>query len=52
MTEKGGGTSHAAVVCRGMGIPGIVGCEDLKLMKKKESSKSQTKYSKEEILSL
>lgn len=31
LTLRGGSTSHAAVVARGMGKPCIVGCEELKL---------------------
>jgi len=31
LTAKGGATSHAAVVARGMGTPCISGCEDIKL---------------------
>lgn len=38
LTSRGGMTSHAAVVARGMGKPCITGCESLKLdMKKKEA---------------
>ncbi|MGD9676829.1 MAG: pyruvate, phosphate dikinase [Vulcanibacillus sp.] len=37
LTSRGGMTSHAAVVARGMGKPCITGCESLKLdLKKKE----------------
>ena len=31
LTSRGGKTSHAAVVARGMGKPCIVGCSDLKI---------------------
>jgi pyruvate,orthophosphate dikinase len=31
LTSKGGATSHAAVVTRGMGKPAVVGCEELKI---------------------
>jgi pyruvate, orthophosphate dikinase len=31
LTSRGGKTSHAAVVARGMGKPCVVGCEDLKI---------------------
>jgi len=31
LTARGGNTSHAAVVARGMGKPCIVGCEELKI---------------------
>ncbi len=29
LTSRGGMTSHAAVVCRGMGKPAVVGCSDI-----------------------
>ena len=32
LTSRGGKTSHAAVVARGMGKPCIVGCSDLKIL--------------------
>ncbi|KPL00280.1 MAG: pyruvate phosphate dikinase [candidate division Zixibacteria bacterium SM23_73_2] len=31
LTSRGGMTSHAAVVARGMGIPCVVGCEEIKV---------------------
>ena len=31
LTSRGGVTSHAAVVTRGLGVPCVVGCEDLKV---------------------
>ncbi len=31
LTSRGGKTSHAAVVARGMGLPCIVGCSDIKI---------------------
>ena len=31
LTCRGGVTSHAAVVTRGMGIPGVVGCEEVRV---------------------
>jgi len=36
LTARGGMTSHAALVTRGMGKPCIVGCEDIKVDYKKE----------------
>ncbi len=34
LTSRGGMTSHAAVVARGMGKPCVVGCEDLRINEK------------------
>ena len=31
LTERGGGTSHAAVIARGLGVPCVVGAGDLRL---------------------
>ena len=31
LTKTGGMTSHAAVVCRGMGVPCVVGCEKIEI---------------------
>jgi len=31
LTERGGMTSHAAIVARGMGKPAVVGCDDLRI---------------------
>ncbi|MFN2462065.1 MAG: pyruvate, phosphate dikinase, partial [Candidatus Velthaea sp.] len=31
LTAKGGATSHAAVVARGMGLPCVAGCDELKI---------------------
>ena len=31
LTQRGGGTSHAAVVARGWGKPCVTGCEDIKI---------------------
>jgi pyruvate,orthophosphate dikinase len=31
LTQRGGGTSHAAVVARGWGKPCVAGCEDIKI---------------------
>ena len=36
LTIRGGMTSHAAVVARGMGIPCVSGCENLKIDEKKK----------------
>ena len=34
LTERGGTTSHAAVIARGLGLPAVVGAHDLKLDRK------------------
>ncbi|MGI9390771.1 MAG: putative PEP-binding protein [Boseongicola sp.] len=34
LTERGGMTSHAAVIARGLGLPGIVGASDISLDRK------------------
>ena len=31
LTERGGSTSHAAVIARGLGVPCVVGCTDIQL---------------------
>ncbi|MBN2395129.1 MAG: pyruvate, phosphate dikinase, partial [Candidatus Atribacteria bacterium] len=36
LTSRGGMTSHAAVVARGMGKPCVAGCSDIKINSKKE----------------
>jgi len=36
LTSRGGMTSHAAVVARGMGKPAVVGCESIKINMEKE----------------
>ncbi len=36
LTARGGMTSHAAVVARGMGIPCVVGCESLRINEEKK----------------
>lgn len=37
LTSRGGMTSHAAVVARGMGIPCVVGCESLKVNEERKT---------------
>lgn len=41
LTARGGSTSHAAVVARGMGKPCIVGCHDLKINYKERTVKAK-----------
>ena len=36
LTSRGGMTSHAAVVARGMGMPCVAGCNDIKINSEKE----------------
>jgi pyruvate,orthophosphate dikinase len=36
LTSRGGMTSHAAVVARGMGIPCVVGCESIRINEEKK----------------
>ena len=54
LTLRGGATSHAAVVAKGMGIPCVSGCEDLKIDLAKETltSSDGTVYRKDDIISL
>jgi len=37
LTSRGGMTSHAAVVARGMGMPCVAGCSDIRINSKKET---------------
>ena len=54
LTLRGGATSHAAVVAKGMGIPCVSGCEDLKIDLAKETltGSDGTVYKKDDIISL
>lgn len=54
LTLRGGMTSHAAVVAKGMGKPCVAGCEDLKIDLKNETltSGDGTVYKKDDIISL
>ncbi len=54
LTLRGGATSHAAVVAKGMGIPCVSGCEDLKIDLAKETltCSDGTVYKKDDIISL
>lgn len=54
LTLRGGMTSHAAVVAKGMGKPCVAGCEDLKIDLKNETltSADGTVYRKNDIISL
>lgn len=47
LTSRGGKTSHAAVVARGMGKPCIVGCSDLKIDYDKNTCQANGKTIKE-----
>lgn len=54
LTLRGGMTSHAAVVAKGMGKPCVAGCEDLKIDLNNETltSADGTVYRKNDIISL
>lgn len=54
LTLRGGMTSHAAVVAKGMGKPCVAGCEDLKIDLKNETltSADGTVYRKNDVISL
>ncbi len=53
LTSRGGMTSHAAVVARGMGKPCVCGCDDLRIdLKNKVFYVQDQKYSEGEVLSL
>ncbi|MBP3924056.1 pyruvate, phosphate dikinase [bacterium] len=54
LTLRGGATSHAAVVAKGMGKPCVSGCEDLIINLEKETltGSDGTVYQKDDIISL
>ena len=53
LTSRGGMTSHAAVVARGMGKPAVVGCEAIRIDYDNEKFYiGKTEYSKGDIISL
>ena len=54
LTTRGGMTSHAAVVARGMGKPCVAGCETVKINLEKETMTTPdgTVYKKGDIISL
>ena len=54
LTLRGGATSHAAVVAKGMGIPCVAGCEDVKIDAEKEVliASDGTVYPKDTVISL
>ncbi len=54
LTLRGGMTSHAAVVAKGMGKPCVAGCEDLKIDLKNETltAADGTVYRKNDVISL
>lgn len=54
LTLRGGMTSHAAVVAKGMGKPCVAGCEDLKIDIKNETltTSSGRVFRKDDIISL
>ncbi len=54
LTLRGGATSHAAVVAKGMGKPCVSGCEDIKIDLEKETltAADGTVYKKDDIIPL
>ncbi len=54
LTLRGGATSHAAVVAKGMGKPCVAGCEDMKIDLENETltGADGTVYKKDDIISL
>ena len=54
LTLRGGATSHAAVVAKGMGKPCVSGCEDIKIDLTNETltAADGTVYKKDDIISL
>ena len=54
LTLRGGATSHAAVVAKGMGKPCVSGCEDIKINLENETltAADGTVYHKDDIISL
>ena len=54
LTLRGGATSHAAVVAKGMGKPCVSGCEDLRIDLNNETltGSDGTVYKKDDIISL
>ncbi|MGB0089570.1 MAG: pyruvate, phosphate dikinase [Planifilum fulgidum] len=53
LTSRGGMTSHAAVVARGMGKPCICGCEELRIdLRKKEFRAGETVIREGDLLSI
>ena len=54
LTLRGGATSHAAVVAKGMGKPCVSGCEDLRIDLANETltGADGTVYKKDDIISL
>jgi len=53
LTARGGMTSHAAVVARGMGKPCIVGCEDIKIdMNARTFTAGSTKVKEGDVISV
>ncbi len=54
LTLRGGATSHAAVVAKGMGKPCVAGCEDMKIDLDNETltGADGTVYKKDDIISL
>jgi len=53
LTARGGMTSHAAVVARGLGKPCVAGCEELKInLKKREFESRKIKVKEGDIISI
>ncbi|RLF36647.1 MAG: pyruvate, phosphate dikinase, partial [Thermoplasmata archaeon] len=53
LTSRGGATSHAAVVARGIGKPCVVGCEDIKIdLEKKRFTVGEVVVSEGDIITI
>ena len=53
LTSRGGATSHAAVVARGIGKPCVVGCEDIKIdLEKKRFTVGEIVVSEGDIITI
>ncbi len=54
LTMRGGMTSHAAVVARGMGKPAVVGCSEIEISQDRESfvTKSGMRVSRGEVITI
>ena len=53
LTSRGGMTSHAAIVARGIGKPAVVGCEELNINMEKETVVSRgVEFSKGDVITI